>query len=274
MAKIVGDLEAALFSAFPREDAEDWDQPGLAVGDRTAPVKKIAVNLDMTTAAVEAAADAGCDVLVTHHPPFIKGGPTEFGPATSAVTPGPGRMIYAAARAGISVIAMHTNADRAVAVRTCYADLLGYDCEGNFEHLQDPMRDADGTGLGALLSSKSPQTLGDLAQRCQDAFGGAPRVWGDPERAADHVAFLNGCWTEPELYGICVENGIDCLIVGETRYHIGTDAAPHLSLIDLGHDKSELPIVEVLAETLVDAGYPADSIVRIGTSENNWWIPR
>lgn len=92
----IGELENGLFAAFPREDAESWDQPGLAVGDRERAVGKIAVALDMSVANVIAASDAGCDVLVTHHPAFIKEGPSEFGPETQPSAPGPGRMIYEA----------------------------------------------------------------------------------------------------------------------------------------------------------------------------------
>ena len=51
----IGELENGLFAAFPREDAESWDQPGLAVGDRERAVGKIAVALDMSVANVIAA---------------------------------------------------------------------------------------------------------------------------------------------------------------------------------------------------------------------------
>ena len=37
----VGDLEQMLFEAFPRHDAEPWDNPGLCVGDAGAVVEGI-----------------------------------------------------------------------------------------------------------------------------------------------------------------------------------------------------------------------------------------
>lgn len=274
--KTVGELEAALFAAFPREDAEDWDQPGLSVGDRNAPVGKIAVNLDQNVGAVIAADEAGCNVLVTHHPPFIKGGPNEFGPAGQAETTGPGRMVYEAARRGVNLIAMHTNADRAVATRERFAELLGCTCDGNFEFLMDPRRDQHGTGFGAVLLpdwNGRRATLGLVAQACLRAFGGSPRVWGDAEREVGRIAYLNGSWGEPELYDVCVRDGIDCVIVGETRYHACVDAQPHVSIIELGHDRSELPIVGVLSDALARAGIEAGSIVDLRCSEKNWWTP-
>ena len=68
----VGELEEFLFKAFPREDAEAWDQPGLSVGDRSARIAKVAVALDQNVEAVLEAAEAGCNVLVTHQ--FVTGG--------------------------------------------------------------------------------------------------------------------------------------------------------------------------------------------------------
>ena len=268
----VGQLEEALFSAFPREDAECWDRPGLAIGQRGAHVGSVACALDMSTQAVLEAAAAGCDVLVTHHPPYIKDGPASYGPADEASADGPGRMFYEAARQGVSCIAMHTNADRSVAVREAYARLLGCTCLGNFEHLMDAPRTAEGTGFGALLAPQDgPVELGELATRCVAAFGGAPRVWGKPERSIGRIAFLNGSWSEPELYGICIRAGIDCMVVGETRYHVCVDAQPALSVIELGHDKSELAIVDVLASAI--AGLMGERPVMLESSRENWWVP-
>lgn len=273
MQMTVGELEAALFAAFPREDAEGWDQPGLSVGDRNAVVERVAFDLDQGSDAVLAAAAAGCNVLVTHHPPFIKGGPVEFGPATQGGVTGPGRAIYEAARLGVSVIAMHTNADRSPATRRAYARLLGYPCVGNFEHLQDPGRDVRGSGYGALFEPQEGTTLASVADTCLVAFGGSPRVWGDPQRPVHRLALLNGSWGEPELYGVCMDAGIDCVVVGETRYHSAVDARPHLSVIDLGHDRSELPIVGVLRQAVIDAGVEQERTVLLDCSRGNWWTP-
>lgn len=268
----VGQLEEALFTAFPRDDAESWDRPGLQVGDRAATVERVALNLDPSVEAVHAAADAGCNVLVTHHPAFIGDGPNEFAPAADAHADGPGRMVYEAAARGVHVIAMHTNADRALAVRERFAEVLGLPCEGNFEQLMDG-RDAKAPGFGALFDAGGVELI-QLASTCQAAFGGAPRVWGDPSRSIRRVAFLNGSWGDPGLYALCTGADIDCMVVGETRYHRCVDAHPHLSVIDLGHDRSELPIVDVLAETVAAAGVDEADIVRLDCAQANWWTPR
>ena len=264
-------LEAGLYEAFPREDAESWDNPGLSVGDRNSLITGVALNLDQTPEAILAAHEAGCNVLVTHHPPFIKGGPSELGPASQATLTTPGRVLYEAARLGVSVIAMHTCADRAVATRQRYAELLDWELLGNFEHLINPARTAQDSGYGALFAAPQGATLGNVAATAKDAFGGAPRIWGPRELPVSRIALLNGSWSEPEVYDACIAAGIECVIVGETRYHFCTDAMPHLAIIDLGHDISELPIIDVLQDAIVCLGVPTENIVNLGLSANNWW---
>lgn len=269
----IGDLENRLFAAFPREDAESWDQPGLAVGDRTRRIDKIAVALDMSVANVIAASEAGCNVLVTHHPPYIKTGPNEFGPESQAVTPGPGRMVYEAIERDVATIAMHTNADRAIATRERFAVIMGCSCLGNCETILDPHCCAQDKGFGALLVPDwdTNPTLGVIAELAARNFDCHPRVWGDPERQINRIAFLNGSWSDSELYERCIAAGIDCMIVGETRYHLCVDAQPYLSVVELGHDCSELPIVDVLIDALLACGIVRDDIVDLRGSHRNWW---
>ncbi len=270
--RTVGELEEVLFEAFPLCDAEGWDNCGVAVGNRQTPLEKIAFNLDMSEEAVIAAHEAGCNVLVTHHPPFIKEGPTEFGPSGQVESPGPGRMVFEAIARGVNLIAMHTNADRAIATRESFAAKLGYSCAGNCEFVFGSGRKADETGLGALLERKEDAlTLSELSSLCTREFGGSPRVWGDPERRISRIAFLNGSWRDSSLYSACIAEGVDCVIVGETGYHICVDAQPHLSIIELGHDRSELPIVDVLYDAIRAAGVDETDMVKLRCSDNNWW---
>ncbi len=269
----VDDLEKALFRAFPKQDAESWDNVGLAVGDRMAPLGKVALNLDMSVEAVIAAHVSGCNVLVTHHPPFIADAPLEFGPVAQTFAPAPGRVIYEAASRGVNLINMHTNADRAIATREKFAQMLEINCVGNCESVLDKTRELLDTGFGALLEcgDAGPIELGALASKCKRVFGGSPRVWGDAKRRIQHIAYLNGSWRDADLYEKCMRAGIECVIVGETGYHLCLDAQPYLSIIELGHDLSELPIVDVLYDALVHAELDEAKIVRLHCSDANWW---
>lgn len=128
-------------------------------------------------------------------------------------------------------------------------------------------------GFGALLVPDwdTNPTLGVIAELVARNFDCHPRVWGDPERQINRIAFLNGSWSDSELYERCVDAGIDCMIVGETRYHLCVDAQPYLSVIELGHDCSELPIVDVLIDALLACGIVRDDIVDLRGSHRNWW---
>jgi len=115
MPTAVQDIVASLFELAPANLAADWDNVGLLAGDPSAPVSGVAVALDPTPAAVAAAARAGAQLLVTHHPIL-------FSPLRRVRTDEPeGEIIAAALRAGVAICAMHTNADR---VRGGLNDLL------------------------------------------------------------------------------------------------------------------------------------------------------
>ena len=83
---LVKDLESRLFARFPLSDAEPWDHVGLSVGDPEAQVAGVACALDPTPAHVEEAAARGANVLITHHPVYLKA-PDTFSPAPGASTP-------------------------------------------------------------------------------------------------------------------------------------------------------------------------------------------
>ena len=69
---IVAELERALLARYPKADAEGWDYVGLSVGDPAAEIAGVACALDATEANVRRAQDAGANVLLTHHPVYIK----------------------------------------------------------------------------------------------------------------------------------------------------------------------------------------------------------
>jgi putative NIF3 family GTP cyclohydrolase 1 type 2 len=103
----VGDLERAVAKAFPPEWAEDWDRVGLLAGDPDRVVTGVTLSLDPTRSAVRAAVEAGNNVLLTHHPAFLK--------APNWLTPGRGSagVVFSALESGVALVNAHTNLDRA-----------------------------------------------------------------------------------------------------------------------------------------------------------------
>ena len=102
---VVGDVVDVLDALYPPALAEDWDAVGLAVGSRSQPVTRIAYAVDCTTAVIAEARASAADLLITHHPPFLRG------LAAVDLDHPKGRLVADALAAGLSIVVAHTNAD-------------------------------------------------------------------------------------------------------------------------------------------------------------------
>jgi dinuclear metal center YbgI/SA1388 family protein len=89
----------------PRRLAADWDNVGLLVGDRAAPVRRLLTCLTLTPEVADEAAAGGADLVVTHHPVLFRG--------TKRLTSdtAEGRMLLTLVRAGVAVYCPHTAFD-------------------------------------------------------------------------------------------------------------------------------------------------------------------
>ena len=58
---------------YPPETADDWDAVGLAAGDPGAEVRRILLAVDPALPVAREAADWDADLLLTHHPLFLRG---------------------------------------------------------------------------------------------------------------------------------------------------------------------------------------------------------
>ena len=57
---------------FPRENAEDWDNIGLLIGDYDKEVQKIQFSIDATLEVIDNAIKEKVDMIITHHPIIFK----------------------------------------------------------------------------------------------------------------------------------------------------------------------------------------------------------
>ena len=93
---------------YPPATADSWDAVGLVYGDPSAAIGKVLFAVDPAPEVADEAAGWGADLLVVHHPLFLK--PVH---GFAATTP-KGRTISSLAGAGCALLTAHTNADRAV----------------------------------------------------------------------------------------------------------------------------------------------------------------
>jgi dinuclear metal center YbgI/SA1388 family protein len=103
----LADVVDLLHGWYPPATADSWDAVGLVYGDPAAQVRKVLFAVDPVGPVAEEAADWGADLLVTHHPLFLK---AVHGFA--ATTP-KGRALARLAGAECALLAAHTNADQA-----------------------------------------------------------------------------------------------------------------------------------------------------------------
>lgn len=114
------DLVDLLHRWYPPATADSWDAVGLVYGDPAAPVSKVMFAVDPTLPVAEEAAAWGADLLVVHHPLFLK--PVH---GFAATTP-KGRTLATLAGAGCALLTAHTNADQAIGgVSEAMAHALG-----------------------------------------------------------------------------------------------------------------------------------------------------
>jgi dinuclear metal center YbgI/SA1388 family protein len=114
------DVLDVLDGHYPPGTAAEWDAVGLVCGDPDAPVRRVLFAVDPVEPVVDEVVAGGFDLLVTHHPLFLRGTTS-----VAATTP-KGRVVHRLLSAGAALHVAHTNADVAVpGVSDALAALFG-----------------------------------------------------------------------------------------------------------------------------------------------------
>jgi dinuclear metal center YbgI/SA1388 family protein len=163
------DLVTLLHGWYPPETAESWDAVGLVHGDPGQPVRKVLLAVDPTLEVAREAAEWGADLLVVHHPLFLK--PVH---GFAATTP-KGRTLATLVAAGCALLTAHTNADQALGgVSEAMATALGLTAV-------EPLLPAPGPALDKLVVYVPVAQAEELRAVLADA--GAGRI-GDYDTAS------------------------------------------------------------------------------------------
>ena len=235
------DVISAIESLCPPRLAEDWDAVGLVAGSPSWEVKRILLAVDPCEATVTEALSGGYDMLVTHHPLYLRGTSTVGAHTTK------GAWVTDLVRGGVSLYAAHTNAD-SWGTAQAMADLVGLQAARPLV----PNADDPTLGLGRI-GTIEPTTLGELADRVAEALPRTPAgilVGGDENRIIETVAVSPG--SGDSFLSLVNEAGADAYITADLRHHPATD---HLwsggaTLISPTHFASEWPLLPKLADAL------------------------
>lgn len=106
-AATLRDVVQVMDELYPPALAASWDAVGLVCGDPEQPVRKVLAAVDPVAAVVDEAVAGGCDLLITHHPLFLRG------TTSVAATTAKGKLVHRLIRAGVALFTAHTNADHA-----------------------------------------------------------------------------------------------------------------------------------------------------------------
>jgi len=234
----VRDVLAVLEARYPLWLAEDWDVNGLAVGGPDTEVTRVHLAVDPTLAVVNEAVDAGAQLLVTHHPPMLRG-------VTSvAADTAKGAIVHALVSGGVALASAHTNADHAAGgVSDALAKAVGLTVSGPLvPHASDS---ALGTGRIGTLARGT--TLRDFAQAVAAALPTTVhgvRVAGDLAATVRTVAVVGGAGDS--FLDAARAADVDVYVTADLRHHPALDARELAALgdgrpflVDVSHFASE-----------------------------------
>ncbi|PZF81912.1 Nif3-like dinuclear metal center hexameric protein [Jiangella anatolica] len=259
---------AALERLYPPELTESWDAVGLVCGDPGAEVRRVLFAVDPVAAVVDEALDWGADLVVTHHPLFLR--PVHGVPATTPK----GRLVHRLITAGAGLFTAHTNADRAApGVNDALAAALGL----HDTYPLVPAGDGDpARGLGRVGRLPEPEPLTAFVRRVAAALpvtAAGVRAMGDPDTVVETVAVCGGAGDS--LLATVRAAGVDAYVTADLRHHPSSEAGESggPALVDVAHWASEWPWLPDAAALLTAelSGAGATVETRVSTTPTDPW---
>lgn len=266
----IADVVAWLERRFPPELAEEWDTPGLAVGNPAAQVSHVHFAVDATMDVIREAIEAGADLLVTHHPLMLRG-------VTSvAADTVKGAAVHALVEAGCAQLAAHTNADAATdGVADALAEAVGLSVEGAL--VPDASRPSPvGTGRVGMIE---PTTLKGFAETVAAALPQTAQgvlFAGDPDGVVTRVAVVGG--SGDAFLDAAAAADVDAYVTADLRHHPASEAreaamlrggTPYL--VNVSHAASESLW---LAAAAADVGAAFSVTTSVSTLNTDPWTGR
>ena len=242
----VRDIIKVVEEFAPLSVQEGWDNSGLCVGSPEDEVSSVLLALDCTPGLVDEAVLCGADMIITHHPLIFSG-------LKKISSDDPvGNAVIKAIKAGISIYAAHTNADKVLeGVSGAMAARLGL---RNVQVLAD---EGDGTGLGVVGELVSPLTAEQAVSLVKERFSLKMLKASRPvDGLISKVAMCGG--SGGSLIDAARKSGAQLYISGDISYH-NYFTREGFMLMDIGHYESEIDIVEILF-SLIKKNFPTFAV--------------
>lgn len=229
----VKDIVAAVeeFAPFGLQEAKD--NTGLQIGSPEQEVHGVMIGFDCTAELVKEASEAGCDMILTHHPLL-------YHPLRSVDPADPtGGAVIEAVRRGVAVYSAHTSADKAEGgVSYAMAERLG---------LKNVRALVPGS-FGAIGDLPEPLPSADALALVKKTFGIPVLRTSKPiEGDVTTIAMCGGSGTS--LIDAARAEGAQLYICGDISYHFFFMPEGFM-VADVGHFESEVGITEVFFNLL------------------------
>lgn len=211
----VGEVVSLLRRIAPNELAEPWDSNQLICGDPADPVRRVLLAVDPLPAVVDEAIETGVDMVITHHPLFLRG--TDHVSATTSK----GRSVHRLIRAGIALANAHTSWDSAAGG---VADALAAAVGLTRTVVLSPSQADPELGIGRVGELAEPTTLRAFAQTVAKALPDCVPgllIGGDLDAQVSRIAVSGG--SGDSLLGAARAAGADVFVTADLRHHPATD---------------------------------------------------
>jgi dinuclear metal center YbgI/SA1388 family protein len=242
----VKDIISVIEEFAPLSLQENWDNSGLCIGSPEDSVSSVLLGLDCTPELVDEAISCGADMIVTHHP-LIFSGLKKISPEDKV-----GEAVIKAIKAGISIYAAHTSADKVIAgVSGAMAARLGLKDVAILDE------DGDGTGLGVVGNLPEAMAAEDVIKLVKDRFGlKAMRASRPVDGMIERIALCGG--SGGSLIKAARRSGAQLYISGDISYH-NFFTEDGFMIMDIGHYESEIEIVDILF-SLIKKNFPTFAV--------------
>ena len=241
----VGEVLEAIDLCAPFRTAAGWDAVGLQIGDVESRVSAVAVVHEITGVVAERLLSERYDLVITYHPLIFR--PLRSVTAAS----GPEGRSYEFARAGVAVIAVHTNWDAAVGgTADALASVLHLEESEGFAAVETLAGDEMVVGR----CGRFPGGTRGLLPAVQQVLGTRPRSAGLRDITGPRVGVLPGSGGGHVDDALLAD--VDIYLTGDVSHHEARRAIDHgMAVVDAGHAPTERPGVRALhslVEQIVD----------------------
>ena len=239
MSILVKDIQVLIENFAPKELAQEWDNIGLVAGKSTQKVSKILLALDLLDAVIDEAVEIGADLIITHHPPFLR-------PLMQINDNSPiGNRLLKLIESGIGLYVAHTNFD---ATNGGMNDILANILE--LENIEPICEQPNGAFMGRGGHLKTQMTVKQLSVFVQKKLNTPYAVYcGEWDEIVTKVAVVGGSAANDAFFKSVKQAGCNAFITADIRYHNAQKALEMgLNLIDATHFGSEVVFANSLAK--------------------------